>query len=162
MASKQKNYAANKNLRNFFRLAIVFLTWFVSALVPSNSTGFYQSIFVASITSLYEYVIIYLDNIHDRVRYYLSFVGIILSALYLFLSFLGFSKLVMLDLEHLQFSLSNTFPIPNADAVKWSYYWTIYPMIFFPGIVIVEFFIKNESQKARIPSRREKKQKEAI
>jgi hypothetical protein len=161
MSGKQ-NYAANKNLRNFFRLVIVLLTWFVAALVPSNSTGFYQTIFVASITSLYEYVIIYLDNINDRARYYLSFAGIIFSVLYLFLSFLGFSKLIILDIEHLQFSFSNTFPIPNADTIKWSYYWTIYPMAFFPGLVVMEFFLKHKGQKPTISRKSGKKQREAI
>lgn len=140
--SNKNNYETITNLRTFFRLVIVFIVWLVAAIVPSNANSFYQTIFVASITALYEYVIIFIDNIYDGARRSTAFMGMCLSMIYLMFSFLGFSKLILLNLDTMMFTLGQNFPYHNAENITWSYYYTIYPMVIFPCLIFIEMFFK--------------------
>ncbi|QYK68273.1 hypothetical protein [Paenibacillus sp. S02] len=124
-----------------FRLIIVLFTWVVTFTKPDSESAFFTVLFVSSVTSLYEYVIIYLET-NESVRSIISVVGTWISALYGVMSLGGFFGFVKLDIKSLVFSLGEKVPMPHPEQIVFDYYYIVPWMLIFPFLVCVEYFLK--------------------
>lgn len=134
-------------VKTMFRLLIVVFTWGVTCVRPDTGTTFFTVLFVTSITSLYEYVIIYLET-KDKVRNILSIFGSGLSLIYFAFSLCGLFGIVHLDVQSLIFSLTDKLPLAHPELKKFAYIYTLPLMLLFPFLVGAEFFLKKEEATA--------------
>lgn len=138
------------NLKTMIRIVIVFLSWGVTMLKPDSTTGFFQNVFIASVTSMYEYGIFYLET-NTKFKRIIGITGLILSILYMLFAVMGFAKLVNLDTTSSLFSFGKQMPFPHPESICWSYYITVWIMLVFPLLVFLELF--NKSNESTSPHR---------
>ncbi len=130
----------HRTLRSFFRTGIVFVTWFIVALRPYDLRGFYETLAIASLTSVYEYAVLYLDS-EDGPRATLGIVGTIFSIVYLLSAIAGAFGIITLNLHNLKMGFANQVRIPFINNLKWDYALFIIPMIVFPFTIIIEAYL---------------------
>lgn len=141
--SSSTDYNKSKNVKVTLRLIIVFFTWAATFLKPDTESAFYTVLFVSSITSLYEYVIIYLET-NNTIRYILSICGMALSGIYGVIAISGFCDLINLDVTNLVFSLGDKVPVRHPEQVTLSFYTIVPWMLLFPIFVGMELIIKRD------------------
>lgn len=135
----------NKNsLINLFRFFVVGVAWFMVSIKPESSSGFYQTVFVASLTSLFEYAVIFLDS-DQKLRKWIATFGIIGTIIYMIGAFLGLGGLIILDVKNYVFSFATKMPFSSPESIQWKYIYAAWGMYLFPALVIIEAIIKKFS-----------------
>lgn len=124
-----------------FRMAIVFMSWMAVCIKPDTLKGFLTTLFVASITSCYEYTVLYLDY-RDSLLSKVYGIGFFVSLFTLIYWSLCFFGIITLDINEFVFKTGPNSPIPLT--VSWPFYViTIIPLIF-PAIIACEQVLKSK------------------
>lgn len=137
-------------IRTVIRTIIVGFTWLIVAIKPDTPNAFYEPAWVASLTSLYEYCIMWIDvDPDDKMRRALFKIGVFISGVYFVgVVFCAF-RWINLNVNSMEFSFGSQMPFPNATDITWSYYWTVVPMMGFPALVMVEPWLKRSNKQEK-------------
>lgn len=146
MEGKQRRKKSNKEsvvhipLTAGLRIVIVFMSWLTVCLKPDTSRAFFSTLFLASITSGYEFAVLYFEY---RKTVLSKVYGTGFSvALFMFIYwFLGFVGMITLDVNNMVFKMGPASPIPLD--VSWPFYWLLIPAFSFPCLIAAEQIIKS-------------------
>jgi len=138
----------HRKLKKATRVMVVIVTWGVVALIPDQSSSFFEGVIVAAVASVGEYFSMVLDE-EDPWRFWLNMFGLFISCVYFAIGIMGLGGQITLNVDSREFSFGKSIPLPHASSDYWSYYWSVGSFLIYVIIPVFEsVFLKPVQEKS--------------
>lgn len=140
MEGKDKETVILEPLSIGMRIAIVFMSWITVCLKPATSGAFLSTLFLASVTSGYEFYMLYYEYRKTKLsKVYVT--GFYVSLFMLLYWFLVLVDMITLDVKNMVFKMGPASPIPLD--ISWPYYCMLFPAILYLLLIAAEILVKS-------------------